>query len=308
MTTFLWSLFNHDETGAASIDDIMAAISYQLIDLGHDVERHDMALTTDGHTHVNIVVEGFDEANTIAREMERAKKLGGRFIILATERPGPVAFNGWDARHPMAGRLRAFPYAAALADAIWTLVPGSEDWYRQFNPNVAFTELGWSATREKDLASAADAGADPIRDFVFFGLVSDRRRDILRRISKRASIWYPQDADPRKHFIPFQERDVLTRQSRVVLAPKQRSVWHMVSNSRFSTALHLGRPIIAEPHTTPGIWPKIVRFSRSHGSFIDEAVGMLPDWRGEWARQAEAFRDLLPPARCVGAALLATGI
>lgn len=303
MTTFHWSLFNHDATGAASIDDIMAAISYQLIDLGHDVQRHDMMLSSD---FVNIVVEGFDEAGHIAHELSRVKKAGGRTVILATERPGEYAFNGWDPDHPMGGRLRAFPAAAALADAIWTLVPGSEPWYRQFNQNVAFTELGWSASRERDCAAVA--APPPETDFSFFGMVSDRRRDILRKISKRATVSFPQGDDLRAHFIPFQERDALVRQAKVVLAIKQRAVWHMVSNSRFSTALHLGRPIIAEPHTTPNVWPGIVKFSRSHGSYIDEALALRENWQEEWKRQIEAFADILPPEKCVGAAIRETGI
>ena len=291
---FAFVLGNHSQAGIDTLYDIMDTIGGQLIDLGHQVRRHDGALLKN---HVNIMIEGFTES--FAGFFDGISEHGARLVIIATEQPGKPGFNNSKLPH-MIGRQRAFPIVACQADAVWCLVPGVAQWAKRFNPKAADLELGHSMTRQRVCWSEVD----PVFDFAFFGSLTPRRKHILDAF---AAAGHPVATGATlTGFLPPANRDALVASAKVVLGIDPFPKWRLVSNSRIATALSIGRPILCEPPYARTPWTEVGIFARSHGSFLREAVAMLENWRETRDRQLAIFRSLFSPERCVGAAITAT--
>lgn len=288
---FSISLGNHNLTGADTLQDVLDNIAYQLTDLGHDVVRKDERLSTD---RINILFEAFDRG--YEKRLEAARAAGARIVIVCTERPGKPGFN--DSANPMlVERQKAFPLCAPHAEAVWCLVPGVDAWARQFNPQSCYLELGHSPSREKALR----CGDSTFFDFAFYGSVTPRRKAILHELERRG---HPARFYDETIKLPdVAARNALVASCAVVLGINPWPKWKLISNSRLSTALHLGRPVIMEPVEDVGPWGEVVTVAKAHGSFVDEAIDMLPKWRAARDAQVERFRRLMPPEACVGKAI-----
>jgi hypothetical protein len=283
---FNFTLGNHSITGAPTLLDPMENIACQLRDLGHDVERDDFRLSKDC---INIFFEAFDRP--YAARLRQAKEAGARFIIIATERPGEPGFNNQNGAQ-MVERQIAFPECAALAEAVWCLVPEMVEWSRQWNPKSCYLELGHSASREGLLAS----DIAPEFDFAFFGSMTRRRHDVLADFAR---LGYPACGFSGE-MPPTGVRDDMVRRCRLVLSINPWEGWSLVSNSRLSTALHLGRAVIAEPiEGSFGPWGDIVRVSQTPAGIVDTAIAALEDWHGLWEHQMGRFRALMSAEACL---------
>jgi hypothetical protein len=262
---------------------VISLIGRQLEALGHTVEWSNEGLYTAPGT-CNILVEGFSEPHI--DYMRQCKEAGGRIIIIATEEPTPTGFNH-GIIEDMKRRQAIFPEAAKYADAIWHLVPGCTDWYGQFGAPAAFLDLGYSPK----MVRSVDVQLD--HDFGFFGSITPRRQKIMQKFA---------DSGLKVRQIQFGScaaRDYEMSRCRVILQIRSHEQMGLISNSRCCTALHLGRPVIAEPHANPGKWTEIIEFAPIE-FYMQRAVFMRKNWRDAYKAQFNKFKALLSPENCVG--------
>ncbi len=298
---FLFALYNHNEVGQRSLEDVIGIMGHQMRALGHKAEwwpdKPFTFLSRD--TGINIVVEGFTPASI--EVMAKAHSEGARFVILATEEPSEKGFNQGTQRE-MVKRQQMFPDAARYAEGIICLVPGDHvtSWYGQFAPS-AYSELGYAPT----LVRPGDF-TEPDFEFGFYGSLTKRRLRILKRLAeatcKERAVKIMAD------FKTQAERDVQMRRARVIVQLRKFDDMGLVSSSRCNTALSLGRPVVAEPHLLSRPWDEIVRFAPSIEAFISEALLMSKMWKSSWADQFAKFKAKLSPQDCVGQALDKIGV
>lgn len=296
---FLVNLFNHSKLGQTSLEDVVGIWGHQLRALGHecvwDTKNAQFLHKDQG---INLIVEGFTEE--AIKLMAHAHGQGARFIILATEEPGPKGFNQ-GTQLEMVKRQVTFPEAAKYAEGIIHLVPGKHvtDWYGQFCPSAP-CELGYAPTlvRKDDF--------EPTYDFGFYGSLTKRRLRILKKLARISG-----KEKAVRIIVDFKdqiERDRIMREAKVIIQIRKFEEMGLVSSSRCNTALCLGRPVVAEPHFLSKPWDEIVRFAPTMESFYDQCSMVRAAWKGTHALQMDKFKTALSPELCVGKALQEIGI
>jgi len=317
MTNFLIWLGNHSLTGQRSLEDVVEIWGQQMRALGHDVvwdTKNEKFLARE--SGINVIVEGFTDAaiNAIAE----AHGNGARFICLATEEPTDRGFNHGKDRE-MIFRQQNFAHAGKYFEAIFHLVPGDHitRFYSQFAPS-SYVELGYAA------ALCRPSVQEPTYNFGFFGSLTRRREKILRRLARH--IGTEKAVKIESSFPAREERDKTMRDARVIVQLRKYEEMGLVSSSRCNTALHLGRPVVCEPHLLADKWKDIVRFSQfcpacaisqkklSRNDFCEDCVGIFLDnalmvqtmWKSIHNTQFVNFRERLTPEYCVGRALKET--
>lgn len=290
MSHFSINLFNHNGLGQQSLQDIFTIFGHQLETLGHTVEWRNDAFYMEPDK-INILFEGFHPLHT--PDLMEAKREGARFVVVATEEPTPKGFNHglWP---EMVTRYENFPAVAHFAEAIWYLVPGCGDWYGQFAPS-ALLELGYSPLSMRHHYS------ELYYDFGFYGSVTERRFKMLKRLAsiningEKAKVRIISRVDAG-------QRDSEMSNCKVLLQLRAYDEMGLLSNSRCCTAMHLGRPVLAEEHANPGTWASIIGFQKpEHLEFA--AVSMASNWRATYADQFRKYAALLSPRRCLTPAL-----
>lgn len=299
---FLFTLCNHNDAGQRSLEDVIGIFGHQLRALGHEAvwvpTQRDKFLTREAG--INVVVEGFTDWSV--SWMSEAAGRGARFVILATEEPTDQGFNHGQSPE-MIQRQKKFPEAARHAEAILHLVPGERvnAWYSQFAPS-AYVELGYAPS----LVRSPD-GKEPEYDYGFFGSLSRRRLKILRRLAR--TVPGHQKAVRIEATFPTQaERDRVMRQAKVIVQIRKDDRMGLVSSSRCNTALHLGRPVVAEPHDLSRPWDEVIKFSPSLDAFYNDCLMARSAWRGVHAAQMAKFREKMSPEICVGRPLRQVGV
>lgn len=289
MTTFRFNTFNHGEDGKRCIEDLTSILSAQLRTLGHKTQVSDKFIY--GLDHINLIYESFTngEVSTIKEARER----GARFVYIATEEPTPVGFNG-RLDNDMNLRQLAFPDAAQYAEAILHLAPGEQvtKWYSQYAPS-AYIELGYS----EELVISR--GVEPKHDFGFYGQLTERRKAILNKLETLVLPFIVHSAD---------QRDTLMQLVRVIPQIRAHDSQEIISSSRCATALHLGRPVLAEPHKLAGMWEAVISFSDSVDTFEQDALYATKHWRELHAIQIDLFSKEMPAERCIGQPLRDVGL
>ncbi len=316
---FLFWLGNHTPTGQRSLEDVIGIIGHSLRALGHQAvwdPANDKFLARE--TGINVIVEGFTDASIAAIANGHAH--GARFICLATEEPTDKGFNHGRDRE-MVFRQQNFARAGKYFEAIFHLVPGEHvtRFYSQFAPS-AYVELGYAQTLCRPSLQ------EPTYNFGFFGSLTPRRLKILKRLARHVGT--EKAVRIEATFATQEERDKIMREARVIVQVRKWEEMGLVSSSRCNTALHLGRPVVAEPHLLADKWDGIVRFSKhcdtcaktpkklSRNEFCEECVAsFLNDallaqtmWRGLHHTQFSLFKERLSPEYCVGRALKETGL
>lgn len=295
---FLFNMMNHSAVGQRSLEDVIGIVGHQMRALGHEAiwdPRNDRFLH---HSQGwNVVIEGFTPA--FVEKIRIGHEQGARFICLATEEPSEHGFNQGTQKE-MVARQKMFANAAPYLQGILHLVPGQHvtDWYAQHAPS-AYCELGYapSLVRPPEFAQ-------PDFDFGFYGTLSKRRLDLLKRLQKKTGTRIKIVAD----FATQKERDDSMRRSKVVLQIRKFEEMGLVSSSRCCTALFIGRPVVAEPHLLSKPWDEIVNFTDSMDHFFNTAMLVRTAWRGTYAMQMEKFKSKLTPEFCIGEPLRKIGV
>jgi len=297
---FLFNMMNHGLLGQRSLEDVIGIVGHQLRALGHEaVWRPENDRLFGPGEGVNVIVEGFTpDITAVVADMHRQ---GARFICLATEEPTPKGFN-WGTTKEMAQRQIDFVQAAPYLDGILHLVPGQHvtDWYSQFAP-TAYVELGFAPSLIR-----GDERYVPEYEFGFFGSLSPRRHSILKRLANK--VGGPNAIILVADFATQRDRDAQMRKAKVLVQIRKFEKMGLVSSSRCNTALHIGRPVIAEPHELSKPWDEIVHFSESLDQFYRDALAMRGIWKGVHATQMRKFRERLTPEFCIGQPLEKIGI
>lgn len=301
---FSFSLFNHNEAGARSLHDVIGIIGHQLMALGHQViwdPNHPLTFLRP-ESGINIIVEGFTPE--VLRFVSEAHQQGCRFVIIGTEDPTDKGFNHGESPE-MVLRQRNFPDGAKMCEAIFCLVSGKSatEWYSQFAPS-AFVELGHAP----GLVRTPDYGTPPY-DFGFFGSLTKRRLKLLKKLAK--SMPGHDKAVRVEATMPDQvTRDRVMREACVIVQIRKDDNMGQVSSSRCNTSLHLGRPVVAEPHELSHPWDQVVQFTpkgetdeKTVQNFLNACLFARSNWRSLHARQMEKFKTLMTPEWCVGRAL-----
>ena len=293
---FVFCLKNHNSLGVRSLEDPVMVLIHQLRALGHvaELSKDQVATSRDA---INVLVEGFTKETP--GQLAFLRKRGARFLCIATEEPTDQGFNHGVTPH-MVDRQAAFPEAAKHIEAVWALVPGAEAWYGRYAP-ACHVELGYAPTLERRFDVLIS------HEFGFFGSVTERRFDILKRLGAMTK----KTHNGVKVLAGFQEqvyRDREMSRAKVIVLLRAVEEMGLVSSSRINTALHIGRPVVAEPHQLSANWQDIIHFSRSLPRFYEDAMAMRRGWEHKHAKQMARFRDLLSPERCVGRALRETDL
>lgn len=300
MTQFLFQLYNHDELGQKSLEDVIGIVGHQLQALGHKASRNkDNGTWLARESGINVVVEGFTEASIDM--MADGFNNGARFLILATEEPTTRGFN-YGSTRGMRQRQEMFPHAARFCEGILHFVPGEAvtRWYSQFAPS-AQAELGYapSLVRPNDFFP-------PTFDFGFFGSLSGRRYSIIKKLANRTN--KENGVRVCNDFSAQPERDKKMREAKVIIQLRKFERMGLVSSSRCNTALSIGRPVVAEPHNLSKPWDEIVKFSSTLEGFYDYAQFICATWKMVHAEQFDKFKRILTPEFCVGEPLRKIGL
>lgn len=296
---WLVNMFNHSKIGQRSLEDVVGIFGHQLRALGHEIvwDTNNSSFYR-GDGFINLIVEGFTPGSI---EIIRAKyDEGCRFVYLATEEPTPKGFN-WGDQKEMADRQVRFAEAAKYCDAIFHLVPGKHvsDWYGQFAP-TAYVELGYAPSLCRFQTK------EPKFEFGFYGSLSRRRYALLKKLANRMYN-FPDAVRIVSDFSTQEERDVEMGNCKIILQIRKFEKMGLVSSSRCNTALHLGRPIIAEPHDLSKPWDEVVKFTNTMEEFFATALAYRSSWKGLWFEQFTKFKEKFPPQYCVGRALTEVG-
>lgn len=283
---FRFFLGNHSEIGRKSLEDVIHALGAQILDLGHTADRSDTTVRPDA---INVICEGFTEAET--ERVMTLRRHGCRVVLVCTESIAGDSLNNFQSEDYQ-GRYHQLMKVAPNVDAIWCLVPGTAAALRSHNANARDVELGYSPRRLRKLRTK------PQYDFGFFGSVTGYRRRTLQEFGRRGHSVYVM-----RNFAPPDERDRAIANCKVVLHVKATKSWKIVSSSRCSTALHIGRPVVAQPIASDSIWKEIVRFSMTQDAFYDDAARVMRNWETHWGRQIARYKDLLSADKCLGAAV-----
>ena len=295
---FVWNCYNHDERGKRSLEDIITIISHQLRALGHDAiwdkENNPNRFVSREHG-INLLFEGFTEETEDDSSIKLLHEYSpnARFVFIATEEPTERGFNYGETLQ-MVKRQRVFHQAAKYCEGILHLVPGEHvtKWYSQFAPSAPI-ELGFAPTLVRQ------DHTEPDFDFGFFGFVSRRRAKILKRLSRVTLGGVHVEST----FATQEDRDRAMRRARVIVQVKKDDKLGFVSSSRCNTALHIGRPVVAEPHARSGPWDQVIKFSKTLDGFYNDCFMARSAWRGVYESQMDKFRKNLSPEFCVGRAL-----
>jgi hypothetical protein len=298
----------HHALGRRSLEDIIRIMVLQMRALGHEaiLDERNMGDEVGKHVYatrpdaINVLIEGFTPG--WVEHLAKAKSMGARFMILATEEPTPKGFN-WGTQKEMVRRQEIFPEAAKLCEGILHLVPGAHvtRWYGQFAP-TAQAELGYAPTLMR-----LD-NSEPEFDFGFFGSLSPRRLRILKKLAKFSG--REKAVKIVADFLDGPERDRQMRRAKVIVQIRKFDKMGLVSSSRCNTALSIGRPVVPEPHdielSKP--WNKVIAFPQSDEAFYRNCLLAKSAWRGVWNDQVEKFKKELNPYFCIGEPLERIGI
>lgn len=314
---FSFFLGMHTAEGRRSLEDVVRIIGLQMRALGHEAyldprnnpagdaatpeeqsaQIGKMVYTTQPNS-INVLVEGFTPM--WVEQIAKARSMGARFIILATEEPTERGFN-WGTQKEMVRRQQIFPEAARLTEGILHLVPGKHvtDWYGQYAPS-AQAELGYAPGLERFGAG------EPDFDFGFFGSGSERRKRILNKLAKLTG--REKAVITCTDFRDGSERDQRMRRAKVIVQLRKFERMGLVSSSRCNTALMIGRPVVAEPHDLVHPWDEVIRFPQTMDGFFGNAVLARAAWRQVWNDQLSKFKKILSPEFCVGEPLRRIGL
>jgi hypothetical protein len=275
-------LANHVGLGLETVWDQLVWVVSGLEENGHSITISETSLDPD---HLNLFWECFPP--------QFGRYLAGQkfqYGIIATEVPDGSGFNNrrdgdW------VPRWNGFRLAASNARFIWPLVHTAVDDYRRFAPS-AYLELGF--TERLLHRETRDA---PKFDFSFAGFPGEHRRQMLSRLSERASVRY---ADT---LLNHTDQLMLLREGRVGLALKHSPNWAWASPARVGRLVHERIPVAQEWVPINIGVTDLVPMPTQDEDFVDWAIALRDhDLEGDAERLLEAYRQT-PMRECIARAM-----
>jgi len=226
---FLIHLSNHSPSGLLSLHDLIEWVRNGLEEAGHVVEISHHEVAGDA---INLFFEAFRPA--VAEEIVAT---GVRFGIVATEMPDGTGFNAFR-DFDWRDRWHGFERLAPHASFIWALAEQTVATYARHAP-TSHLPLGFLPQM---LPAEEEARSF---DFCFLGLATPHRRALLARLSRHASVLWPE-----KYVAPDEFRRLAGR-ARVGLCLRLGENWEYPSYTRIGRFLHAQTAMAAEytPHS-----------------------------------------------------------
>lgn len=275
-------LFNHPMSFETLFDQV-AWIRLGLQSLGHTVTE---SVDQFDAGAINILWENFQPG--VGREL---RKLGINYGIVATEVPQDGTFNGrrdgnWG------GRWAGFIEVAEGSRFIWSMVESGVPIYRRWAPST-FVELGYLDDMvERDPASGGKY------DFCFLGSPRPYREDVITRLSRHASVYWPRAC------LPWEKMAGAMRSARLGLALKIDDRWPIPSATRLGRLLHARVGIAMDYTVEQTRQSRLVPSAPTSVDFVEYALERLASFRPTEADAIlENYRASMPMTEIIERAL-----
>ena len=267
---------NHNATGRSSLVDMLAFIKAGLESIGHDVCVSEDIVFPD---RLNVFFENFRSYN-----FEKIIDANVPFGLIATEIPTGQTFN-WQENLDWQDRYKALKDLAPSAKFIWVMVESTLPFYKTFAP-AGYLELGFVEELYKPRRMI-----DNPKDFYFLGVKTPYRKDVLDKISRRASVALPDEFLSEDKMLEFQA------EGKISLNLKQSDNWPVPSPTKLARSLMSEIPISSE------YLPELTRQSEILGvcprgmDFVDYSMDILEsDWADRARQNLRRFKDEMPMA------------
>lgn len=271
---FHFCFANHLPLGRLTLSDMFDWLNAGLKELGHEVTFHEYKLAPSA---INILWEysfpGLSDA---------LYKSGCVYGLIGTEIPDGAGFN--QRREPeWQIRWGSFQEVGANAAFIWSMVEDVLPFYSAFAP-ASFVELGFS----KYLIPWRPIKR-PRYDFVFFGLKTPYRIEIISKLEKYARIIWPE------RLVLPNEINHLIFSAKIGLLLKQSEEWAIPSPTRLARFIMARRGIAAERTNVITRQSEFIPIQPKGESFVEYALGQLhAPWKKQANESFKRFRDEMP--------------
>jgi hypothetical protein len=259
------------------------------------MREHGYKITMSRHPRedaLNLVVENFSEA-TSGTLIEFCKNHGKRVALVMTEHldlmgyqlfiHGDPLWSKNDYMHPatqvarIKNMMDCIPYLRAIlvlgdlpeligADVMFPGVPVR---------TLPFPKIDFIDVSKKEAKT----------DFVFSGVLTDFRKDILKKIQLNYSVDHPN------YFLTRKERDRLYETAKIILNVPQRDGWRWLSLMRVMAALRCGRATISiGTNDSSAISCCCIQLSESE--WERQISGLLADWRNVYRNSYDQYETM----------------
>lgn len=300
-----FSILTGNHGSQNGLSDTVTFLKHALQDCGHDA-RIDIGPASG---RVNILIENFPDGASV-RQIERARKAGVPFVLIATERLSRGTFNPdvaptdrfYGKSRYWAKRFRGFMAVAQFAEAIWVLDESMLEPYRAAVPDkpVLFLPHGWVSHFGR-VRPCAESGQDI--DFYSSGNLTPHRRAVFAELERRGHRVVWDDAAKVPDYIRY---DHVSR-AKVCLSLKLSPVSEVPSVSRLHFLVQNACTAAIEQCAQPS-WLDRYVLHLPGASLVAccEEVLALPGRREIAARAAECFANDMPMTRLLPPILLAS--
>ena len=260
--------------------DFLLATKYGLEDLGHEVNLAGPQLDS---ARFNLVVGAY---YLPPAELLRVADSGLRIAHLNTE---VIAADQLNFNPNKTDFLGAYLPAMRKADFVWDVILDNLDEHRRYGTKAHFMRWGWHP-RLEDIEHRAEKDLD----FYFFGLMSGRRRAILKALGERSPAWV---AD---HFCPYFLRNDRIARAKVHLNIVQEEKYTHVNSFRICYLANNRCAILSEKESDPAGYLELATVVHDPDEFPAALDGLLAGdrWKAEGERAYQRFREQ-PMTRCL---------
>ena len=260
--------------------DFILALKYGLEDLGHDATISGRQLDT---TRFNLLISAYFLSTA---EMQRIDKSGIDFAHVNTEVIAQEMLNFNVQKTDFPGGYLPSLRAGRF---IWDVIMDNMAEHRRYGNNAHFLRWGWHP-RLEDIAHREPKELD----FYFFGLMSQRRTDLVADLLRRG---FSGSADSS---CPYFVRNDRIARAKVNLNIVQHQKYTHVNSFRICYLANNGCAILSEAESDPAGYLELARVVHHKDEFAGALADLLADakWRQAGADAREKFRAV-PMTRCL---------
>lgn len=260
--------------------DFILALRYGLSDLGHDVVLSGLQVDS---SRFNLIIGAYFLPSAELRRIEGA---GIDFAHVNTE---VIAQDMLNFNPEKVDFLGAYLPSLRAGRFVWDVILDNLPEYRRYGVNAHFLRWGWHPRLEE-----IEHRAEKDLDFYFFGLLSPRRKEVLKDLAQRGFVG---SAD---HICPYFLRNDRISRSRVSLNIVQEDRYTHVNSFRICYLANNRCAILSEAESDPAGYLELAEVVHGRERMADALAGLLAD--GRWKARGEAayerFRER-PMAACM---------